>query len=212
MLWTLAPLTGAEAGSRCGPDWLGDNLVFEFLSGRRRQALDSAYHLGSAVVELPHPYRVVIPGNHDGVVEDPSWRSLISNATLLVNESVEIMGIEIWGSPATPLFGEAFGMPSDTDRHELYSQVPFNTDVLVTHGPPHGILDREPGSEQHAGCKQLLAAVRRVRPIIDVFGHIHAGYGTYTTTETETLFVNAALPGQGFEMSNRPHVFRLPRR
>ena len=46
--------------------------------------------------DLPHPYRVVIPGNHDGFLKDPPRRRLISNARLLVNASVEIMGLKIW--------------------------------------------------------------------------------------------------------------------
>lgn len=160
--------------------------------------------------ELPHPYRVVVPGNHDGVVDDPSRRKLITNATLLVNEGVEIMGLKIWGSPVTPLFGEAFGVASERDRAKLYSRIPGDTDVLVTHGPPYGILDQLPDSEYHAGCRQLLDAVLRVKPMLHVFGHVHAGYGTFSTPDT--LYVNAALPGQDFAMSNRPHVYRLPRR
>jgi Icc-related predicted phosphoesterase len=160
--------------------------------------------------ELPHAYRVVIPGNHDFVVEELSKRQLITNATLLINDGIEILGLNIWGSPATPLFGEAFGVPSDLDRAKLYSRIPADTDILVTHGPPFGILDQSPDSDYHAGCHQLLATVRRVKPMIHVFGHVHAAYGTFSTPET--LFLNAALPGQGFEMSNRPHVFRLPRR
>lgn len=160
--------------------------------------------------ELPHPCRVVIPGNHDGVVEDQSRRQLISNANLLVNESIEIMGLKIWGSPTTPLFGEAFGMISDRDRANLYSRIPDDTDILVTHVPPYGILDQAPGYEHHQGCLQLLNAVRRVKPMLHVFGHVHGGYGTFSTPDT--LFVNAALPGQGYDLSNRPQVFKIPRR
>lgn len=160
--------------------------------------------------ELPHAFRIVVPGNHDFVLEDPSRRTLISNATLLINQSVEIMGLKIWGSAVTPFLGEAFGVASDRDRAKLYSPIPTDTDVLVTHGPPYGILDKAPDSEVHQGCKQLLTAVRRVRPIIHVFGHVHGGYGTFSTQDT--LFVNAALPGHGYDLSNRPHVFKLPRR
>ena len=159
--------------------------------------------------ELPHPYRVVIPGNHDGVVDDLSRRRLISNATLLINEGIEVMGLKIWGSPVTPLFGEAFGVASERDRAKVYSRIPGDTDVLVTHGPPYGILDQQPGSEYHEGCRQLLDAVRRVKPMLHVFGHVHGAYGTFSTADT--LYVNAALPGRGFGMGNPPHVFRMSR-
>ena len=188
----------------------GDILIhagdFTMNSKSAEKLLDFNEWLG----ELPHAYRVVIPGNHDSIVEDASRRSLITNATLLINESVEIMGLKFWGSPTTPLLGEAFGVVSDTARAKLYSRIPADTDILVTHGPPYGILDQTPGSNRHEGCQQLFAAVQRVKPMLHVFGHIHGAYGTESTNDT--LFVNAALPGRGFGMSNRPHVFRLPRR
>ena len=160
--------------------------------------------------EQPHAYRVVIPGNHDSIVEHASRRALITNATLLINETVEIMGLKFWGSPTTPLLGEAFGVVSDTVRARLYSRIAADTDILVTHGPPYGILDKAPGSDSPEGCHQLFAAVQRVKPMLHVFGHVHGAYGTVCTNDT--LFVNAALPGREFGMRNRPHVFRLPRR
>jgi hypothetical protein len=46
--------------------------------------------------------------------------------------------------------------------------------------------------------------------MMHVFGHVHGGYGTLITPDT--LFVNAALPGQAYDLSNRPHVFKIPRR
>ena len=49
-------------------------------------------------------------------------------------------------------------------------------DVLVSHGPPRYRLDRtEPG--ENVGCKHLWRAVRRCRPRVHVFGHVHAGFG-----------------------------------
>src|ERR1035438_5942076 len=80
--------------------------------------------------ELPHAFRVVIPGNHDFVLEDSSRHRLITNASLLINESIEIMGLKIWGSPTTPLLGEAFGLVSDGDRAKLYSRIPADTDKI----------------------------------------------------------------------------------
>lgn len=161
--------------------------------------------------ELPHKWEIITPGNHEFFLEaDPSRRRLISNATLLINESVEVAGLKIWGSPMTPLYGGAFGRSSAKDREGIYSQIPGDTDILVTHGPPYGVLDKASDSNDHAGCHQLLAAVRRIKPKLHAFGHVHGAYGTLSATDT--LFVNATLPGQGFGMSNRPLLFRLPRR
>jgi Icc-related predicted phosphoesterase len=161
--------------------------------------------------ELPHTWRILTAGNHEFFLEaDPSKRRMISNATLLINESVEIMGLKIWGSPMTPLYGGAFGRSSEQDRVKVYSNIPDDIDILITHGPPYGILDQAPDSDSHAGCHQLLAAVRRIKPMLHVFGHVHGAYGTLSTPDT--LFVNAPLPGQGFRLSNPPHAFKLPRR
>lgn len=47
----------------------------------------------------------------------------------------------------------------------------------MTHGPPHRILDRTL-SKERAGCAVLRETVRRARPRVHCFGHIHeaAGY------------------------------------
>ena len=179
----------------------GDLLIhagdFTMFSRSAAAILDFNVWLG----ELPHRWKTVVPGNHEFFLEsDVSRRKLIGSATMLIDESVEIMGLKIWGSPMTPLYGGAFGRSSEQDRVRVYSQIPTDTDILVTHGRPFGILDQVPGSDFHTGCRQLLAAVRRIKPMLHVFGHAHAGYGMLSTLDT--LFVNAALPGKGFDLSN----------
>lgn len=47
---------------------------------------------------------------------------------------------------------------------------------MLTHGPPHGILDKTKNGED-AGCEHLLRAVQRCRPRVHCFGHIHEGWG-----------------------------------
>jgi Icc-related predicted phosphoesterase len=137
--------------------------------------------------ELPHRFKLVIPGNHEFFLEsDPSKRNLISNATVLINEEVEIMGLRIWGSPTTPLYGGAFGLSSAADRTNLYAKIPKELDILVTHGPPYGILDRYMANANHVGCPQLMAAVTRLKPKLHVFGHVHGAHGTETTERHST--------------------------
>jgi hypothetical protein len=133
---------------------------------------------------------------------------LISNATVLINEGIEIAGLKIWGSPVTPLYGGAFGLSSPTDRVKLYAKIPDGLDILVTHGPPYGILDRSPVALHHAGCPQLLEAVTRLKPKLHVFGHIHGAHGMVSTEDT--LYVNAALLGPGGDLSASPVVLRIP--
>lgn len=49
-------------------------------------------------------------------------------------------------------------------------------DVMMTHGPPMGILD-ETNTREHVGCEHLLRAARRCKPQLHCFGHIHEGWG-----------------------------------
>ena len=160
--------------------------------------------------DLPHRWKILIPGNHEFFLEsDPSKRRLIANATVLINEGVEVAGLKIWGSPVTPLYGGAFGLSSPADRARLYGEIPEDVDILVTHGPPYGILDRSPGTLHHAGCPQLLEAVTRLKPRLHIFGHVHGAHGLVSIGDT--LFVNAALLGPAGDLDAPPTVLRMPK-
>ena len=118
--------------------------------------------------------------------------------------------MRIWGSPVTPLYGGAFGLSSSEDRRRLYAQIPEDIDVLVTHGPPYGILDSSPDSGMHSGCRELFDAVMRVRPKLHVFGHVHGAHGIFQTDQT--TFVNAALLGVDGDLEDSPIVLRMTSR
>jgi Icc-related predicted phosphoesterase len=175
------------------------------------ESMDAVVDFNAWLGELPHRYKIVVPGNHEFFLEaDPSERSLLSNATVLINERTQIEGLRIWGSPVTPLYGGAFGLSSAKDRNRLYAQIPEDIDVLITHGPPYGILDLGAGSHLHQGCPELLDAVMRVRPKLHVFGHVHGAYGFFQTEHT--AFVNASLLGLHGDLDRAPFVFEMTRK
>jgi Icc-related predicted phosphoesterase len=149
--------------------------------------------------ELPHPYKVYIPGNHDAAFA----KSRLTNATVLINEGVEIAGLKFWGTPITSV-GPAFQVSSAKERRRIFAAIPDDTDVLVTHAAPYGALD------EHGGDQELRAAVDRVQPMIHSSGHIHAGPAT--TTIGETLYINAALLGPDGALRGQPVTVKLPRR
>jgi Icc-related predicted phosphoesterase len=131
--------------------------------------------------ELPHRHKVVIPGNHDGAFhKDPQFRAEITNAVLLINEGVTACGLNVWGSPVT-CDDAAYGYTTREERARLYPSIPKDTHILITHGPPYGILDRKPGSHIRQGCTELRIAVSQLQPRLHVYGHVHAGYGTCAT-------------------------------
>jgi Icc-related predicted phosphoesterase len=152
--------------------------------------------------ELPHRRKVVIPGNHDRAFNlNPQSRAMITNGVLLINESIRLCGLNLWGSPVT-CDDAAYGYTKPEERASLYASIPHDTHILITHGPPFGILDHEPGTDERQGCPELRKAVIRVKPKLHVFGHVHAGYGTCHTEKT--LFVNAALLGLAGDLENGP--------
>ena len=67
--------------------------------------------------------------------------------------------------------------------------MPKEVDVLITHTPPYGILDKS-SRQIHLGCKDLLQKVKQIKPQYHIFGHIHASYGKVKTGET--TFINAS--------------------
>lgn len=151
--------------------------------------------------ELAYRHRILIPGNHDvPVIEDPS---LVSNATILINQGIEIDGLRIWGTP-----GGVVEARSAEKRRRLYGMIPVDTDVLITHGPVYGILDCSPSSPCHGGDPELGEAIKRIRPKLHLCGHIHAGRGSL---ETEyTMFVNGAVVSEMGDLNPQPPVMRIP--
>ena len=159
--------------------------------------------------EMPYRHKIIVPGNHETFLQTkPANRSLLRNATVLINDAVIISGLRIWGSPVT-LSGPAYSIRSEEERRRIYSSIPEGTDVLVTHGPPLGMLDCNAGSAVHQGDPVLLEAVGRILPKLHVFGHIHGGYGIFAGEHT--TFVNAALLGNSGAIANKPLVMRITR-
>lgn len=159
--------------------------------------------------ELPYRNIVLTAGNHESfLVSDLASRKLLSNATVLISEAVEVAGLRIWASPVTPLRSGAFAMLSHIDRGKLYSTIPDDTDIIVTHTPPFGILDASNDEQQPAGCFELLRAVQRVQPILHVFGHIHNGG---VARIDGTTYVNASMLNTAGDVLSRPMMFQIQR-
>ena len=132
--------------------------------------------------DLPHPYKVFVPGNHDFLFEkDPDRaRRLMAGTHVLMDKSVTIDDLVFYGSPYTIRYGGWAFMESEADQAARFNVLPRNSvDVLVTHGPPQGILDRTDDGN-HAGSKALESAVvETIHPAVHVFGHIHESRGTH---------------------------------
>lgn len=158
---------------------------------------------------FPHEHKIFVPGNHDFCFEAKHNQEKaierLTAADVLIDEALTVEGLKIWGSPWQPEFFDwAFNLPRGEALREKWEKIPDDVDVLVTHGPPYGMGDFVPQSDLRVGCQELLDAVRRVDPIVHIYGHIHEGYGTYNRNDTK--FINASICDGGYQPSNEPIV------
>lgn len=81
--------------------------------------------------------------------------------------------MKVYGAPQIPACGgEEFAFQCPRGQDAWRDTVPVGVDVLVTHTPPMHHMDL-----YGLGCEYLLSEVRRVKPRLHVFGHVHAGSG-----------------------------------
>lgn len=166
---------------------------------------------------LPHRYKIVVAGNHDWALapctrdaapcqscvarDDPGSRGercdgdaaiareMLAGLIYLEDSEVTLEGLRIYGSPWQPEYNDwAFMLPRGAPLAAVWSRVPRNLDILVTHGPPDGIGDRSPVGGR-TGCADLRARVADVAPRLHVFGHIHQDGGVWH--DGATTFINA---------------------
>ena len=159
--------------------------------------------------ELPFKHKILVPGNHDFgfETEAPLYKAECKQRCihLLEDSGITLEGINFWGSPVQPRFFDwAFNRDRGVDIKKHWDLIPDGIDVLVTHGPPLGHLDRtEEGLS--VGCEDLLDAVKRVKPSYHIFGHIHEAYGN--DLNEHTRFINASIMNRRYRPTNQPQVF-----
>lgn len=164
--------------------------------------------------------KIFVAGNHDFSFEkEPDYlfelinseNLLKSNVVYLKDESYVlklpefVRPIKFYGSPWQPEFHNwAFNLPRNGNvLNEKWNNIPTDTDILITHGPSYGILDKTPFND-HAGCELLRQRVLELKPLIHVFGHIHNSRGV--EVYNSTLCVNSSICTEQYRPINRPII------
>lgn len=166
------------------------------MAGSEQEAIDFI----NWFCDLPYKHKVFIAGNHDMCLGGGSTISgLDDNCHYLCYSGIRIEGVSFYGVPV--FIEDAFSGKKD----KQYGAIPADTDVLITHEPPHGILDFN--DDYHYGSEALLNRVMEIKPRLHLFGHIHVEHGTLQ--RGGTVFSNAALLSDDYRLKNTPLKFSI---
>ena len=168
-------------------------------------------------IKVPVDNKVLIAGNHCTWATKKYNIDYIkekTNINYLCHEAKVINDLLIFGSPYTPLFRDWNFMMNRSKLSRYWEAIPENLDILVTHGPPKGVLDvakKSTNEIEYCGDNALLKMVKKVKPKIHCFGHIHnnhdiINYGVLDRGEG-TKYVNASMIKDGSfgkGLSNKP--------
>ena len=116
--------------------------------------------------------KIFVAGEHDLklVLQPEILREMIPACVIyLENELIDYDGITFYGLAVRPI------MPKKLP-------IPMYVDILISHGPPLGILDK------HKGCPILKQTIKELEPSIHVFGHVHSLRGKTLKAKKRTFY------------------------
>ncbi len=177
---------------------MADVLVFSgdmSLAGSEDEIIDFL----NWFMDQPHPHKLFVAGNHDDCLWGEKIEGLDANCHYLYNSGLTIEGMYFYGMPLF-MADVACG-----EQEKFIQQIPPQTDVLITHQPPQGILSESHGIEY--GSTSLLSKVLEIKPRLHLFGHIHDAYGI--EQHDNTLFSNAAIVDEAYNLTNQPRLLTL---
>lgn len=165
------------------------------MNGSEQEALDFM----NWFCDLPYLQKIFICGNHDECLYGATIDGLDGNVHYLCNSGIEIEGLKFYGVPM--FMGDCI-----SDRQiKHYANIPDDTDILITHTPPFGILDFD--DNINYGSEELLSRISVVQPRLHLFGHIHSQHGT--TVLNGTTFSNGAIMNANYSNFRMPNLIEL---
>ena len=163
----------------------------------------------------PHRDKLVVPGNHDGIVDIGGWNR--PDEVLKRVKHAQERGVTIKSLDRVVIGKVSFGCYSYTPKfmawhfqnedvlqaQERLMHLSTKVDVLVSHGPSYGFMDQNYAGV-HSGCKALREWVCAYKPKYHFYGHIHEAYGHGKFGDTE-VYCASFLDGS-YNVANKPHV------
>ena len=145
-------------------------------------------------------------GNHDEVGQ--YFPGLLDNThpcVWLCDYSIDVLGLRIWGCPWSRTFGSWNFMKDKLPLIDIHRRIPY-CDILLSHGPMHGVFDCTGG--HHVGARSLNNWVHHHQPKLVVTGHIHE-QENYCAYLGRTLIVNASYLDNKHRPHKKPFVMEL---
>jgi Icc-related predicted phosphoesterase len=162
-----------------------------------------------------YTHKIFIAGNHDfgfqvnhdevmEILENYGNVTYLQDETKMVQDDNSGESIKIYGSPWQPEFYDwAFNLPREGwELEQKWNDIPSDTDILITHGPAFGYVDRVIGSPDNLGCELLSKRIKTIKPKIHVCGHIHSGRGI--VFDDGTLYINASVLDEKYHYTQKP--------
>ena len=175
---------------------------------------------------LPCKHVVFIAGNHDFWFErnggkEPDMYNMFNKPTdgklvylhnrvwdfdYEVTEGV-FTRFRVFGTPYCKLFGNWAFMREPEKLQELYSAMPIDCDVLISHDAPKmlGLGEIRSGAwaGEDVGNPWLADEILRKQPSYCFCGHIHSG--EHTLQDFNNMkFANVSLVGEDYKIHNQP--------
>ncbi len=159
---------------------------------------------------------IFVPGNHDLLFQrDPvAVKAIVKSASVLIDQGITMGGVNFWGTPwsysGTSAEHSCFSFVGTEQKLEAkWSLIPWHTDVLIAHSPPHGVLDQNIQGE-HCGSPSLRKRIYELPRLKCVlFGHIHNGSGIFTDPTTGVTYSNGCVLGDDYKFRNPPRVLEV---
>lgn len=165
-----------------------------------------------------YDHKVFIAGNHDflfenhpeeaaSIVNSYKWITYLQDTWLTIGTDDLQNTVKLYGSPWQPEFMHwAFNLPHNgPELTSVWNDIPNDTNILITHGPPRNILDQVKGRPEALGCGVLESRIQTFNPSIHVFGHIHTGNGYYF--DGLTHYFNASILDESYLYRFKPRTF-----
>lgn len=159
-------------------------------------------------IHKKYKHIIIIMGNHDiGMTKDwfTNINKLPTNVHVLQDNLINIEGINFYGSPYSVKFGKGWGFGElEIDLIKRFSHIPKKTDILITHGPPYSILDKNIEGV-NCGSKGLYDKIKTLPNLkYHIFGHIHESNGILKIDQIE--FHNVSVLGRNYTIQYKPRI------